>query len=116
MSFQSLKNLLKEVVILVALVGFLADDEGHLKSSDGSLVRPAVQVILPHVILLGEKIDTIDVRVITCSGLSPYPEFRFYVTVQQQQTKTECVCVTVEFKVALTTLPLTSKCCTKKNT
>lgn len=56
LSFQSFKNLLKEVIILVAFVGFLANDKGHIKSSYGILVNPAVQGIFPQVILLRKKI------------------------------------------------------------
>lgn len=52
MPSESFKNLLKEVVILVAFVGPLADDEGHVKGSYGSLVNPGAQGIFPQVILL----------------------------------------------------------------
>lgn len=46
-SFESLINLLEEVIILVAFVGFLADDEGHVESSHGVLVQLAVQGVFP---------------------------------------------------------------------
>lgn len=46
-SFQSFKNLLEEVIILVAFVGFLANDKNHVKRSYGVLVNPAVQGIFP---------------------------------------------------------------------
>ena len=56
---KSLKNSLKEVKILVAIVGFLANNEGHVKSSDGSLVHPVVHGIFPQVILLRKEIDPV---------------------------------------------------------
>lgn len=42
-SSESLKNLLEEVVVLVALVRFLANDEGHIEGSEGRLVHLAAR-------------------------------------------------------------------------
>lgn len=49
-SLQSLKNLLKEVIVLIAFIGFLANDKGHVKCSRCLLVD-GVQGSFPQVVL-----------------------------------------------------------------
>lgn len=54
MSFQSLKNLTEEVIVLISVVGFLTDDEGHVKRSQSCLVD-FVQDKFPKVILFNKR-------------------------------------------------------------
>jgi len=55
MPFKSLKHLLEEVIVLVSLRRFLADDKSHAESSDGIRVYPAVRAIFPQVILFKKQ-------------------------------------------------------------
>ena len=62
MPFKFFENLLKEVIILVAFVGFLANDESHVNGSSGGGVYVVVQGISPQVVLLRENIEMISTR------------------------------------------------------
>lgn len=61
---ESFIHLLKEVIVLIAFVGFLANDKGHVKRSHGVLVNPAAQGMFPQAVLLREKR-------FTCKSLVP---------------------------------------------
>lgn len=55
MSFQSLKNLSEEIIVLISFVGLLTNNECHVKSFCSILVYSTAQGSFPPVILFRRK-------------------------------------------------------------
>lgn len=72
MCFKSFKNLFEEVIVLVSFVGFLANDEGHVKSSHGSFVNPGM---FPQVILFRKIRSMLYERDLSFSTIIPIVGF-----------------------------------------